>query len=96
MFARVITAQADTEKIGDAIDFAERQLPAAQQRPGFQGYQLLSNAETGKVMIISFWETCEQMEQVARGTEAGIHDEGIQTTGLTSLHLETYEVKLQA
>ena len=63
---------------------------------GFQGYQLLSNAETGKVMIISFWETCEQMEQVAQGTEAGIHDEGIQTTGLTSLHLETYEVKLQA
>jgi heme-degrading monooxygenase HmoA len=96
MFARMITAQADTEKIGDAIDLAERQLPAARQRPGFQGYQLLFNAETGELIIISFWETRKQMEQVAQGTENGIHDQGTQTTGLTSLHLETYEVKLRA
>ena len=96
MFARVITAQADTERVGDAIDLAERQLPAARQRPGFQGFQLLSNAQTGELIIISFWETREQMEQVAQGTEAGIHDQGIETAGLTSLHLETYEVKLRA
>jgi heme-degrading monooxygenase HmoA len=96
MFARVITAQADTERVDDAIDLAERQLPAARQRPGFQGYHVLSNAETGKLIIISFWETREQMEQVAQGTEAGIHHQGIEATGLTSLHLETYEVRLRA
>ena len=96
MFARVITAQADTERVGDAIDLAERQLPAARQRPGFQGFQLLSNAQTGELIIISFWETREQMEQVAQGTEAGIHDQGIETAGLKSVHLETYEVKLRA
>jgi hypothetical protein len=46
MFARVITAQADTEGVDDAVELARRQLPAARQRPGFQGYQLLSNAES--------------------------------------------------
>jgi hypothetical protein len=36
------------------------------------------------------------MEEVAQGTTAGIHDQGIEGTGLTSPRLETYEVKLQA
>jgi hypothetical protein len=45
---------------------------------------------------ISFWETREQMEEVARGTSAGIHDQGIEATGLTSPRLETYEVNIQA
>jgi hypothetical protein len=36
------------------------------------------------------------MEEVARSTAAGIHDQGIEATGLTSPRLETYEVKVQA
>jgi heme-degrading monooxygenase HmoA len=63
MFARVITAQADAERVDDAVELARRQLPAARQRPGFQGYQLLSNAETRKLVIISFWETRKQMRE---------------------------------
>jgi heme-degrading monooxygenase HmoA len=96
MFARVITAQADPESVDDAVDLAERQLPVARQRPGFQGYYVLSNSETGKLIIVSLWETREQMEQVGQGTEAGIHEQGVEATGLTSLRLETYEVKLRA
>jgi hypothetical protein len=34
------------------------------------------------------------MEAVAQGTAAGIHDQGIEGTGLTSPRLETYEVKM--
>jgi heme-degrading monooxygenase HmoA len=96
MFARVITAQAGPEGFGNLIDLAEQQLPAARQRPGFRAYQLLADDKTGKVIIISFWETREQMEEVAQGTTTGIHDQGIGATGLTSPRLETYEVKLQA
>jgi heme-degrading monooxygenase HmoA len=95
MFARVITAQAGPEGFGNLIDLAEQQLPAARQQPGFQAYQLLADDETGRVIIISFWETREQMEEVGQGTTAGIHDQGIEGTGLTSPLLETYEVKLQ-
>ena len=96
MFARVITAQAGAEGFDDIIGLAEQQLPAARQRPGFQGFFLLADDETGKLINISFWETREHMEEVARGTAAGIHDQGIEATGLTSPRLETYEVKMQA
>ena len=95
MFARVITAQAGAEGFDNLIGLAERQLPSARQRPGFQGFYLLADDETGKLINISFWDTREQMQEVARGTAAGIHDRGIEATGLTSPHLETYEVKMQ-
>ncbi len=95
MFARVIIAQAGTEGFGALIDLAEQQPPDARQRPGFQAFYLLADDESGKLINISFWETREQMEKVAQGTAAGIHDQGIEATGLTSPRLETYEVKIQ-
>jgi heme-degrading monooxygenase HmoA len=96
MFARVITAQAGAEGFDNVIGLAEQQLPAARQRPGFRGFYLLADDETGKLINISFWETREHMEEVARGTAAGIHDEGVGAADLTSLRLETYEVKMHA
>jgi heme-degrading monooxygenase HmoA len=96
MFARVITAQAGAEGFDNLVRLAEQQLPGARQRPGFQGFYLLADDETGKLINISFWETREQMQEVARGTAAGIHEQGIEGTGLTSPRLETYEVKVQA
>ena len=97
MFARVITAQAGTEGIDGAIRLAGQQLPGARQMPGFSGYYLLTDADTGKVVIISLWETREQMDAVtARAGASGIRDEGVQATGLTGLHLEAYEVALHS
>jgi heme-degrading monooxygenase HmoA len=95
MFARVITAQTGAEGVGPVVDLAERQLPAARQRPGFQGFYVLTDEETGKVMTISLWETREQLDAVAGGTAAGIHDQGVAAAGLTSTRLETYEVTVR-
>jgi heme-degrading monooxygenase HmoA len=89
MFARVITAQAGPEGFDSFIGVAREQLPGASQQPGFNGFYVLTNAETGKVMIISLWETREQMP-------AGIRDQGLPATGLTPPHLETYEVTMRA
>jgi heme-degrading monooxygenase HmoA len=95
MFARVITARAGAEGFDGAIRLAEQQLPGARQMPGFQGYYLLTDAETGKLVIISLWETREQMDAVTAGAGAsGIRDQGIPATELTALHLETYEVAM--
>ncbi len=94
MFARVITAQAGDEGFAKVIELAEDQL-AIRQRPGFQAFQLLADEATGKVITISWWDTREQMEEVARGTAGGVHDQGVDATGLTSLDLNTYEVKVQ-
>jgi heme-degrading monooxygenase HmoA len=96
MFARVTTAQAGAGGFDDIVGLAERQLPAARQRPGFQGFYLLADDETGRLINISLWDTREHMEEVAQGTAAGIHDQGIEATGLTSPRLETYEVKMHA
>lgn len=89
MFARVITAQAGPQGLDGFMGLAREQLPAASQQPGFKGFYVLTNAETGKVMIISLWETHEQMP-------AGIRDQGLPATGLTRPHLETYEVTMHA
>jgi len=96
MFARVITAEAGPDGFDGFISLAREQLPGAREQPGFKAYYLLTDAGTGKLMVISLWETREQMEAVAAGAGAsGIRDEGVPATALTSLNLETYEVALQ-
>ena len=89
MFARVITAQAGPQGFDSFIGLAREQLPSASQQPGFKGFYVLTNAETGKAIVISLWETREQMP-------AGIRDEALPATGLTPPHLETYEVTAYA
>jgi heme-degrading monooxygenase HmoA len=96
LFARVITAQAGEDGFDDVIRLANQNLPGARQRPGFAGYFLLTDDSTGKVIIISLWQTREDMIAVARGTAAGIHDDYVSETGLSSLRLETYDVAVQA
>ena len=97
MFARVITAETGAGGFDGVIRLAQEQLPGARQLPGFKGYYVLTEAGTGKVMVISLWETREQMEAIAAGAGAsGIRDEGLPATGVTALNLETYEVALHA
>jgi hypothetical protein len=55
----------------------------------------VADAETGKLVTISLWETREQMEAAGRGTAAGIHDQAAAATGLTAPSLETYEVTMR-
>jgi heme-degrading monooxygenase HmoA len=89
MFARVITAQAGPQGLDSFIGLAREQLPGASQQPGFKGFYVLTSAETGKVMIVSLWETRDQMP-------AGVQDQARPATGLTPPHLETYEVAMHA
>jgi heme-degrading monooxygenase HmoA len=89
MFARVITAQAGPQGFDNFIGLAREQIPGASQQPGFNGFYVLTNAETGHVMVISLWETREQMP-------AGLRDQGLAATGLTPPQLETYEVTVHA
>jgi heme-degrading monooxygenase HmoA len=98
MFARVITAQAGAEGFDGAIRVAGQQLPGARQMPGFKGYYLLTDAETGKLVIISLWETREQMDAVTAGAgPSGIREQhNPATAGLTAQHLEAYEVTMHA
>jgi heme-degrading monooxygenase HmoA len=90
MFARVITVQAGPQGFDGLLSLAREQLPAASQQPGFKGFYVLTSTETGKAMVISLWETREQMP-------AGIREKGLLlATGVTPPHLETYEVMVHA
>jgi heme-degrading monooxygenase HmoA len=96
MFARVITAQAGAAGFDGAIRLFEQQLAGARP-PGFKGYYLLTDAETGKVVILSLWETREQMDAVtASAGPSGVRDQHVPATGLTALHLDTYEVTMHS
>jgi heme-degrading monooxygenase HmoA len=98
MFARVITAQAGAEGFDGTIRLAQQQLPGVRELPGFSGYYLLTDAETGKVIVISLWETREQMDAVTAGAgPSGIREQQSPAmAGLTVQQLETYEVTLHA
>lgn len=78
MFARVVTAEAGSEGFGNVIDLADQQLSVARHRPGFQGLYLLTGDQTGKLITISFWDTRQQMEEIAQGTATGSHDQSIE------------------
>ena len=93
MFARVVTAQAGPQGLDGAIGLAREQLPGASRQPGFQGFYLLTNADTGQLITISLWETQEHMRAV-EAQAAKTRDQDAQGVGLTPPQLETYEVTL--
>lgn len=96
MFARVITAEVGADGFDSAMRFVRQQVPRASRQPGFKGYYVLADANNGKCMAISLWETREEMEAVAtQAGPSGIQDEDISAAVLTSLNLETYEVAIQ-
>jgi heme-degrading monooxygenase HmoA len=95
MFARVIATEVTPEALDGAISLAGDQLPAAVQQPGFRGFYLLTDAETGKVMTISLWETREQLDAV-EAQAAEIRRAAAPALGAPSLTVETYEVTLTA
>lgn len=95
MFARLVTAKATPEELERVTDLAEQQLLGARERPGYLGFYLLVDDGTGNVATISLWATREAMEEVARATDSGTHDEGADAAGLSALRLTTYEVKVR-
>ncbi len=57
MYARVVSAHAQLNKLDEAIAICQSMEPAWQQQKGFQGANLLINRETGAILSISTWAT---------------------------------------
>jgi len=93
MFARVITSQVGADKFGSVVRVAQEQLPAAREQPGFQGFCLLADAESGKVMTISLWETREHVLAV-EAQAARVRSQAAPSIGAPQV--ETYEVAMFA
>ena len=70
MFARVNSVQTATDKLAGLIKWAEEQLPAAREAPGFKGFYLLADRQSGKVVSISLWDSDDDLRQFeARGAQ---------------------------
>jgi heme-degrading monooxygenase HmoA len=95
MFARVISTEVVPDELDGAIALARDQVPAAAGQPGFRGFYLLTDAETGKVMTISLWATREQLD-AGEARAAEIRRAEAPALGSPSLSVETYEVTLTA
>jgi heme-degrading monooxygenase HmoA len=93
MFARVITTQVAAGQLDSTVALGREELPAAARQPGFRGFYLLTDAETGKAMTISLWETRENLEAV-EAQAASIRSRAEPAVESLPLLVEIYEVTL--
>jgi heme-degrading monooxygenase HmoA len=63
MRARVVSMLVQPGKIDEVIAIhRDHVVPALQQQPGFRGTRLLSDASTGKCLIVTLWESEAEMQ----------------------------------
>ncbi len=60
MFARLITVQANKDKIDETIEiYRESVVPVAKSQKGYRGAYLLTDSKTGKGVSITLWDSEE-------------------------------------
>jgi heme-degrading monooxygenase HmoA len=94
MFARVQTVNQPAEKLDHLTKIAREQLPAARDLPGFRGFQYLVDRENGKALVISLWETEEDLRQV-EANAASMREDTQAEAGIESPPSELFEVALR-
>ena len=62
MYARVVSAHAQLDKLDQGIEITRSMEAAWQQQQGFQGANLLVDRNTGKILTISTWATRADLE----------------------------------
>ena len=95
MLARVNSVQTAADQLAGRVKFAEEQLPAAHEAPGFKGFYLLADRQSGKLVSISLWDSDDDLRQFeARGDQA--RKEANSELGIAPTPVDLYEVVLQA
>jgi len=62
MFTRVVSVQAQLDKLDEAIAICQAMEPLWQQQRGFRHADLLVDRRTGKVLNLSTWATREDLD----------------------------------
>ena len=94
MFARVNSVQTATDKLAGLLKWIEERLPAAREAPGFRGFYLLADRQSGKVVSISLWDSEDRGQFEARGDQ--VRQEASSELGIAPTPVDIYEVVLQA
>ena len=70
MFARMFTIEGRHEQMNEFARTGEEQvLPALQRLDGFEGLLVLTNRQSGKILVVTFWGS----EEAMRGGEEASH-----------------------
>ena len=94
MHARVTTLEGSPDKRGDAKRHVrEHLLPELRQQDGFEGFILLGDAHSGKVLVVVLWESEEAM-RASEEAAGGMRGESAHATGARIAGVESYEVRV--
>ena len=95
MFAQVNSVQMAADKLPGLVKWAEEQLPAARETPGFKGLYVLADRQSGKLVTISLWDSDDDLRQnQARGAQ--VREKASSELGIAPTPVDIYEVVLQA
>ncbi len=92
MFARVQTVSQPAKKLDELTKLTQEQLPAAHELAGFRGFYYLVDRNNGKALMISLWETEEDLRQVEANTAQ--RERTAAEAGIKSPQSEIFEVVL--
>jgi heme-degrading monooxygenase HmoA len=95
MLARVNSVQTAADKLAGLVKFSQERFPDAREAPGFKGFYLLADRQSGKIVSISLWDSEDDLRQFeARGAQ--LRKEASSEVGIAPTPVEIYEVVLQA
>jgi len=97
MHARVTTVETSPAKLDEAtLHFRQHILAELQQMEGFEGFIVLGNRRSGKLLSIALWESEDLMqptEEVMSRTRGGIpHPPGGAVVGGENYEVSIFEV----
>jgi heme-degrading monooxygenase HmoA len=95
VLAQVSSVHTATDKLAGLVKFCQEQLPGFREMPGYKGFYLLADRESGKILTISLWDNDDAWRQhEAEG--ARVREEASSETGIDSPAIDLYEVVLEA
>lgn len=94
MFAQVAAVETSADKLAGLLTFCQERLPEFRDMPGFAGFYLLADRDSGKILTISLFDTEQQLRQHnARGAQ--VREEADAEVGIASPPVDIYEVLLR-
>ena len=82
------------DELDELTNVVRKQLPAAHELPGFKRFYYLTDRDSEKVLVISLWESEEDLRQLEAHTALRERTEA--EAGTKSPPSEIFEVTLQA
>lgn len=94
VFARVQTLHQPADKLEGVTEAGREQLPALRELSGFEGCYYLIDRDNEKALVISLWETEDDLRQFEANTAH--RERTAAQVGIKPPPGETFEVALQA